>query len=121
MSLEKEFVEQQKETLLQEKKKIEEELKTFTAKDSKLAGDYDAKFPDYGRSESENAQEEEEYYSRVGREGLLETQLVKVNSALKNIEAGKYGLCEKCGSEIEKERLQAEPAAVTCLEHKSNR
>ncbi len=40
----------------------------------------------------------------------------EVDNALDKIEEGKYGLCEICGSPIDKARLEAYPEAVTCLE-----
>jgi RNA polymerase-binding transcription factor DksA len=42
---------------------------------------------------------------------------VEVNTALKQIEKGAYGTCVVCGAEIEKERLDANPAAQTCKLH----
>lgn len=48
---------------------------------------------------------------------LLETQLFDVNDALKKIEDGKYGICEKTGDEISEARLNANPAARTCVDH----
>jgi len=38
--------------------------------------------------------------------------------ALEKIEAGTYGICEISGEPIEEERLQANPAARTCVAHK---
>jgi len=40
-----------------------------------------------------------------------------VNIALEKLAKGKYGKCEKCGKEIEKERLEIHPAARFCMEH----
>jgi DnaK suppressor protein len=42
-------------------------------------------------------------------------QLVRVEDALKSIDAGTYGACDECGEEIEVKRLQAVPWAVFCL------
>jgi DnaK suppressor protein len=46
---------------------------------------------------------------------ILETQKNAVVSALDKIEKGTYGLCEIDGKEIEKERLDANASAKTCL------
>ena len=35
--------------------------------------------------------------------------------ALKRLETGRYGMCERCGQPIGEERLAAQPAAVTCI------
>ena len=45
----------------------------------------------------------------------LEARLLNVKKALDKIEDGSYGICEKCGAEIEEERLEANPAASTCV------
>lgn len=47
----------------------------------------------------------------------LEIQLGDVNAALTKIEEGTYGVCEVGGEEIEEGRLNANPAARTCVEH----
>lgn len=43
--------------------------------------------------------------------------LEKVDAALTAIEAGTYGICIECGTEIPYERLEALPTALTCVEH----
>ncbi len=37
--------------------------------------------------------------------------------ALEKIEGGKYGTCEECGEPIPFKRLDANPAARTCIKH----
>lgn len=45
--------------------------------------------------------------------------LGNVEDALQKIESGAYGVCEKCGKEIEIERLKAMPFAKFCIKCKS--
>ena len=47
----------------------------------------------------------------------LEGRYRQVLSALKRLTEGTYGKCEVCGIEIPAERLEANPAATTCIEH----
>ena len=47
----------------------------------------------------------------------LETQFNNIKDALKKIEDGTYGICEKTGEQIPVARLEASPAARTCTEH----
>lgn len=115
MTLAKEFVASQKEKLLSEKNLLEAELNKISTKDNNLEGNFDANFPDYGRSPEDNATEEEEYTSRVGIENSLELKLLNVNLALKNIEENKYGVCNKCGAELEQDRLAVMPSATRCV------
>lgn len=46
----------------------------------------------------------------------LEKKLESVNAALRAIEKGRYGTCERCGQQIDPARLSAKPDAVLCLE-----
>jgi DnaK suppressor protein len=41
----------------------------------------------------------------------------EVLHAIKLMDTGLYGLCSECGEEIPFDRLEANPAAVTCVEH----
>lgn len=43
-------------------------------------------------------------------------ELGRIEAALKRAEAGRYGLCESCGEEIEPERLDAAPYATRCAD-----
>jgi len=106
-----------KEKLEQEKSAIEKQLGTFANKDPNLKGDWDSRFPKFDGNIEEAADEVEEYGSRLPVEFSLETRLRDVNIALEKLAKGKYGKCEKCGKEIEKERLEIHPAARFCMEH----
>jgi DnaK suppressor protein len=44
--------------------------------------------------------------------------LEAIDAALARIEAGTYGRCERCGKEIETERLEAIPYATLCIDDK---
>lgn len=50
----------------------------------------------------------------------LEIRLNEVKGALERMEAGTYGICSVCGKPIERARLEANPAATTCLAHKES-
>ncbi|HEX5595483.1 MAG TPA: TraR/DksA C4-type zinc finger protein [Micromonosporaceae bacterium] len=41
--------------------------------------------------------------------------LTEVTAALQRIEEGRYGLCEKCGASIPRERLEILPHARSCV------
>lgn len=47
----------------------------------------------------------------------LEIRFNHVSEALKRMDAGTYGTCEVGGEAIAKERLFANPAAATCIDH----
>jgi len=45
----------------------------------------------------------------------LERKLESVKAALRAIEKGKYGICERCGLPIDPARLEVRPDATLCL------
>ena len=114
-----------KKTISELKKKLEEEqallkkdLLKFADKDKKIADDYDTRFPNFGgRSSSpdENANETEAYENLLAIEYALELRLKDVGEALGKIKENNYGNCEICKEEIILNRLNANPAAKTCL------
>jgi RNA polymerase-binding protein DksA len=46
---------------------------------------------------------------------VLETKLKDVETALRSIEKGSYGICTRCGQAIEPGRLEAKPDATLCV------
>lgn len=46
----------------------------------------------------------------------IEAQLRDVEDALRRIDDGTYGTCERCGRDIGEERLRARPEARFCVE-----
>ena len=67
----------------------------------------------------EEADEAEEFSNRVGQRATFEERLLRVKEALANMEKGKYGVCAKCGGEIEREVLEASPESDLCRACKS--
>lgn len=106
-----------KEKLEQEKEALEKQLETFANKDPNLKGDWDSRFPKFDGNIEEAANEVEEYGSRLPVEFSLEIRLRDINLALEKLEKGKYGKCEECSKDIEKERLEVYPAARFCMKH----
>ena len=46
---------------------------------------------------------------------FLERKLQDIDAALRSIEKGQYGICERCGEPIEEARLEVKPDATLCL------
>ena len=42
--------------------------------------------------------------------------LDRIDSALERLDAGSYGICERCGKQINPERMEALPYATMCVE-----
>jgi RNA polymerase-binding transcription factor DksA len=107
--------------LKKEKENIENELSKIAVPNKNVPGDWQSKFP-YGNGDSgtasleRQADEVEEYATRLPLEHNLETKLAKVNTAIKKIAAGTYGKCESCGKDIPLERLEIFPEAGFCVD-----
>jgi len=98
-----------------QKEKIELELN----KVANNSADHAAKFPEYGDKPDENAQEIEGYTTNLATKEMLEANLRDINSSLKRIEEGSYGVCKYCGNEIGEKRLLARPVASACVDCKT--
>lgn len=115
--MEKQLLQKIEKKLKKEKRKIEKELKEFAKKSS---NGWETKFPNFNGGESGNgilekgADEVEEYGTLLSLTLNLENKLKEINLALEKIEKGKYGICEECQKEIEKERLQIYPETKFC-------
>lgn len=46
----------------------------------------------------------------------LERRLESVNAAIRAIDKGRYGICERCGKTIDPARLEVRPDATLCLD-----
>jgi len=104
--------------LVAEKDQLEEELES---RGRKVDGnDWQGSSSELKASladQTEIADQIEELATNVPLVEELERRYRDVNSALERIEKGNFGTCEVCGKEIPKDRLEANPAAKTCIEH----
>ncbi|MCS7286935.1 MAG: TraR/DksA C4-type zinc finger protein [Anaerolineae bacterium] len=98
-------LEREKARLLQEKAEIEGELeKLKESLRSEIEIDINGLSPDlYERDKT------------IALIESLEFRLVSIERALRAIERGTYGICERCGVPIDPARLEARPDATLCL------
>lgn len=109
-----------KQKLLEEKQKLEKELATVGRINPDNPADWEPTPVDPGSRESDpndRADSIEDYETNTAILKQLEIQHTDVIDALAKIEAGTYGVCEVSGHPIEEGRLNANPAARTCMEH----
>ncbi len=112
-----------KEKLLREKTLLEEELSTVGERDLRNPDDWVVASADMdvsGSDPSEQADAFEAFGENAGILHNLEVRYANVRNALTRIDDGTYGICSVCGEDIEEERLEANPAADTCIAHKDN-
>jgi len=115
--MQKELIEKLKQVLEKEKSSLEKELESFATEDKSIKGNWDAKRTNSEDTDmEEKADEVEEYDNLLSLEHNLELKLKDVNLALEKIGREKYGICEKCGREIEEERLMVCSEARLCME-----
>ncbi|HAM88274.1 MAG: Transcriptional regulator, TraR/DksA family [Candidatus Falkowbacteria bacterium GW2011_GWC2_38_22] len=72
-------------------------------------------FPEFGDKSDENAQEISEFTTNIATDKVLNDTLRDIDSALKRIDDGTYGICKYCHEPIGKKRMQARPVASACV------
>ncbi len=116
--MDKKLIEELKKRLEEQKASIQKELESFAKEDPNLKHNWETKYPNREDGDKEEeADEVQQYENMLSLEHSLESKLKDVSIALEKMEAGTYGICEKCGKEIEKERLEAAPEAKFCIKH----
>ncbi len=117
----KKLIEELKEKLEKEKFSLEKELESFATEDKNIKYNWDVKRPNTEDTDmEEKADEVEEYDNLLSLEHSLELKLKDVNLAIEKIKKDGYGKCEKCGKEIEEQRLLACPEAKLCIKCNEN-
>jgi len=103
--IDEKFIQSQKKIIEKDIKRLESEIKE------------NRKYLDLGTTNEDNALEFEALEEKQAFVKTAEKDLGELRNALKRAEAGKYGLCLKCGKPIEIGRLKAYPAASCCVTH----
>lgn len=109
-----------KDLLEKEQKTLEKELGEIGRRNPDNPTDWEAKAGDRDVSQADDntvADSIEDYEENMAIVSTLETRYKDVVDALEKMKNDKYGLCEVSGEPIELERLEANPAARTCLTH----
>lgn len=111
--MEKEFEQIMKEKLLSQKKDIIDALMANNADFRQIVDGMEAK--DVIDVASDDI--DRKMLEAIGSKDINRLKLI--DSAIARIEQGKYGLCMKCGKKIPKERLEAIPYALLCVDCKT--
>jgi len=94
------------------KAKLEQKLRHLTRRVVTIDGDLREPGDD-DWSEQATESENDEALEEIGDSTLREIEQIK--QALKQIEAGRYGVCAKCKRPISEKRLEALPDATLCV------
>lgn len=102
-----------------DKAKLETEMGSIGRRNPVVPNDWEP-IPSEMGMEADLADQADVTMSREGNSAILadlEARYDTVLSALARIKKNKYGVCEVCNKKIEEARLEADPAATTCVEH----
>ena len=117
MAIAKELIEKNRQRLTDEKVRLGGLLGRI-AKPKKAGGEeFEAKYPEFGNQEDENASEVAAYEANIAEERDLEKKLKKVEAALQRVAKGTYGICQVGGEPLPLARLEAIPEAENCVAH----
>jgi RNA polymerase-binding protein DksA len=103
--------------LLEERERVESALKYFNqetdgAERDEAANELSSADNHLGDRASETFDRELDYTLEENAEAVI----ADIDRALKRIDDGSYGTCERCGKPIPEERLEARPWANLCIE-----
>ncbi|MDE1919325.1 MAG: TraR/DksA family transcriptional regulator [Patescibacteria group bacterium] len=104
-----------------EKTKLEAEMDSVGRKNPRVPGDWEP-IPSETGSEADLADQADVVMSRESNTAILgdlEARYDTILAALSRIEKKTFGKCEVCGEDIGEARLEANPAATTCVKHLS--
>jgi len=101
----KKFIEKEKKILEEERVQVLEELERLR---ELMQTEVDVE-PDEGDAEIFEREKNAALIS------VMENKLKDIDAALRSIEKGSYGICERCGQPIELERLEVKPDATLCV------
>ena len=113
--LTKKELDELRERLLAERVELEEQLatleeNTFAASQSDMSGEvaFDDETADAGTATFERERD-------LSIENNVKDLLAKIDRAIRRMDAGTYGLCDRCGKPIEKARIKALPYVDLCI------
>ena len=109
-----------KKLLEKELKLVEGEMQEIARKNPDKKGDWEAIENDFNVDQADEEEVAEDIENFNANESLLRSLEPKYNDiklALEKIKKGTYGKCEVGGEDIPEKRLEANPAARSCIEH----
>lgn len=110
-------LEQFKKTLLAERDRLQGKERRIDKRNSAESGTAEiSELSDYDDHPADVATETENRATDLALDESINVLLDRIEEALRKIEKGTYGACDRCGSQIHPERLKAVPYATLCIE-----
>jgi DnaK suppressor protein len=104
--------------LMHERGELQQQLaeleeSSFSTPQSDISGEvaFDEEYADSGTATFERERD-------LSLENNVRDLMEKIDKALTRLDAGTFGICERCGKPIEKARLKALPYASLCIKDK---
>jgi len=117
--MDKKIIAKIKKELLDRKKEIQAELDRFTKEDKHAKAKHRPSFDDLGSTNDDNAKEIDMYSTNLSVSKVLTKNIKDIDSTLKRIDTGAYGICKYCKQEISEKRLLARPVSSACISCKN--
>ncbi len=111
--MDQEFIERMREKLLELKRELISNLAAGNEDFKRIMEEFDPK--DLVDSAADDI--DRKMLEALGTQDMKRLKLI--DSAVTRIEQGKYGLCMRCGKRIPRDRLEAIPYALLCIECKA--
>lgn len=96
--------------LLNQQKKVEEEIKLLDEDDP-----VNSEAPAESSEPGTDSWVADTHTRTVAVKKTLQDALNKIKHAIQSVASGKYGKCENCGNKIESARLEVVPTATLCI------
>jgi len=103
--------------LEQERAQLEAQARRILRRDSSAdQSDESGELADYDNHPADAATDTFEREKDLAIDKNVGEMLNAIDRALQKIDEGSYGICDRCGKEISKDRLRALPYATFCIE-----
>ena len=113
------FLEEQRALLLAERRASLEKAESLMAEAEQLAAEMEPGDIQFDEESGEGATMNVERERDLALSAQARAAVEEIDRALARIDAGTYGICDRCGQPIPKARLKALPSASLCVACKS--
>ncbi len=119
MTVTDKFLEEQRALLLSERATYAEQAETLRAEAEQLAAEMEPGDVQFDEESGEGGTMNVERERDLALSAQARAAVDEIDRALTKLDAGTYGVCERCGEPIKRARLKALPYASLCIACKS--
>jgi DnaK suppressor protein len=119
MTVTDKFLEEQRALLLSERANYAQQAETLRAEAEQLAAEMEPGDVQFDEESGEGGTMNVERERDLALSAQARAAVDEIDRALAKLEAGNYGVCERCGEPIKRARLKALPYASMCIACKS--